>query len=450
MHVKTGGRLAAQDLQVCLVGNRHQDADMSVGWDEPFPNLDDPHALIVDLTTLTGQVLERIDKAKLGEARKSLWDKLFNGGIIVVITQPVFLTKLARASFNGPSSSPRYSNYHIFPFSLKTTKVSDGFRMLADDKHDFRAYIGSIKKFTFYIEDLPELNPLSPGVTLLVSLAAIEGQSIKDNSGHDLGLTMSVAKLRNGVCGDWFPGAGHLVLLPPPTEPADDAIGKILSALGKSAPQTETPPAWAERLTLGHADEYREKVAKLMEDKARIQGAIDGLERETDKILAHRRLLYTKGRELEDAVVSAFRTLGFDDIKQMGGGDKEDATFGMGGGTGYSCGVVEVKSSDRGSSMQHIFQCKKWAADRAEADGKPSKGILVYNQHRIKPYPKSRGDRVKFEKNQARQAKKNDICIIPSCVLFEAVRRVLGSKGPERAKIETKISSTVGVLEDVL
>lgn len=94
---RSGGRHAAQDLQVWLIGNRHSNADKSIGWDDPFPNLSDLDVLVADLTTLTEQGLRRIDKAKLDQARKLLEDRLFSGGTIVIITQPVHST--------GPNSA---------------------------------------------------------------------------------------------------------------------------------------------------------------------------------------------------------------------------------------------------------------------------------------------------------------------------------------------------------
>ena len=240
------------------------------------------------------------------------------------------------------------------------------------------------------------------------------------------------------------------MFLPPPTESTGVAIGRILSACGKSTPHAEAPPAWAKRLSPGPAGEYRERIAELEARKAEIQGEIDDLTSRHDGIMAHCRLVYSDGPELEDAVVEAFGALGFNDVERMGKADEEDAAFAMGNCTRYSHGVIEVKGADRGIQKRDILQCRGWAARRAAADGRPMKGILVPNQHRLKPYPESSETRMKIEPNQLEQAETDDVCIIPSCTLFEAVSRVLGGETPDGAKIVGKIAATKGVLTDVL
>ena len=147
--------------------------------------------------------------------------------------------------------------------------------------------------------------------------------------------------------------------------------------------------------------------------------------------------------------MQASRTPGFDDVESKGGADMEDAAPGMGSGTPYPRGAVKVKGADRGTQMRDIDQCNRRAKRRAEGDDGPPKGILVPNQHRLMPCPDSRDARVRFEDNQLRQAAEDDIRTIPSCVLFEAARQVLGGRAPDRAGIAARIAASKGVLEDV-
>ena len=249
---------------------------------------------------------------------------------------------------------------------------------------------------------------------------------------------------------DQVPGTGQLVFLPPPPqESADDGIGRILSVYGKTPLHDEVPPAWVENISIQRGDQLQAEIAKLGKQRDQAQARMDALARQRDGILAHRRLLYSKGAELEEAVVQAFKVLGFDDTERMGKADEEDAAFAMGGSTRYSRGVIEAKGAGRGIQLQDILQCNKWTDRRAIADGKPSKGIFVFNQHRLEVYPESSEIRMKIEPNQLEHAELKDICIIPSCVLFEAVSRVLDGEAPDRAKITAMIANSKGVLEDV-
>ena len=461
-HSDKTGSSAAENYRVWLLGNYHPIADKSIDWDaDPFPNLSDPDVLIVDLTTLDRQVLERIGRAKLEPARQLIWDKILNRGIVIVITRPFFWVAPGFNLGDDATHSPFdrhshnlhvYSNYRILPTQLATKSVSDGRTIAVDPKHDFKAYADNIRSFSFFVEDYaPKFFPDRDQSSIGTGLAAVEGQGIKDNSGHDLGLTLTAVDVDTyRETSVPHRDAGRLVFLPPPTGSVDDAIGIILSACGKSAPHAETPPTWCEHLSLGKAGEYKAQIARMEEEKRSIQSKIDALDLEVKGILAHRRLLYSKGPELEDAVVQAFRALGFDDIAPMGGADEEDAAFAMNDGAHYSHAIVEIKGTDRGVQMQHILQCNRWTDQRAADGKKPSKGIFVANQHRLQPYPKSSKARVHIEPNQLDQAKLKDICIIPSCALFEAVRRVLGRKAPDRAEIAAKIADCRGVLTDVL
>ena len=450
-----GDPSAGRGTTVWLLGNHHPAADRSIGWHGQLPNLGYPDALVVDMTTLTENTIRQIDAGKLDRVKKSIGDKLFGGGgTIIVITSAEFsappidvATGQPIIPFNGYADPHDCSNYRILPAVLDTEPVDKGGRILPDAGHDFGAYLGAVGHSRFHITGHQQTSNWGPRGARFC-LARVNGQDVKDGFGYDLGFTLVVVEAGRGVAASQAEGAGRLVFLPPYTEPAADAIGKILSACGKILLRAEAPPAWAERLSLGPADEYRAQIEQLKEDKAKIQGNIDRLERQRGAILAHRRLLYSDGPELEDAIVQAFRVLGFADIERMGNVDEEDAAFAM-DGTGYSHGVIEAKGAGRGIQLQHILQCNRWTDRRAIADGRPSKGIFVPNQHRLEPYPESAEIRIKIEPNQLEQTQLKDICIIPSCVLFEAVSRVLGGEAPDRAGIAGRIADTKGVLRDV-
>ena len=51
----------------------------------------------------------------------------------------------------------------------------------------------------------------------------------------------------------------------------------------------------------------------------------------------------------------------------------------------------------------------------------------------MKEYPKSQQERLRFEPNELEYAEAKDICIIPSCALFEAAKRALDGEAPDRA-----------------
>lgn len=456
MFKSKGTASGTQGDLVWLLGNRHPSADRSIRWDDPFPNLSDPDVLIVDLTTLDEATLRRVDKAKLKQARGFIRDKLLSRGIVIVITKPTLSISLNDAASTSTLSAEtpaigtrsKHSNYDMLPASLITRIVPGGDTIVADDEHDFATYIKNIKGFSFYIEKFHSRFDMKTREEFEVALDHDEEHVITDNSGHALGGVFAVAKF--GYRGDVvarLETSGRLIFLPPPTEAIGEAIGKILSVYGKTS-YNDPPPPWVENLLFGPLPRLNKDIAGLEEEKNALEVKIDALTFRRNEISKHWRLLYSVGSDLETAVVDAFRVLGFDDATHSGKGDSEDVTFGIKNDR-YLYGVIEVKGADKRTGLEDLLQCNKWTDKRLKADGKQSKGIFVPNQYRLDEYPASRTCRKKFEPNELEYAENKDICIIPSYVLFEAVKRALEGNLPDRLAIAKKMVATRGVLEDV-
>ena len=244
MFGRKGGRATKNGRRVWLLGNDHPGADRSLGWDGSFGNLSDPDALIVDLTGLTDDILQRIDKGNLDQAQVSIRDKILYGGTVVVITRPEFSTLSSRplagrpdSPFGGPVRDPyRYSNYHILPINVATTTAQANTVIKAGDKHPFKDYIDAVKDYRFLIDSVTDKIPPGPDGTPPASLRRLPEWDITDNSGRALGLVLEVAESDRYGRLRQSPRPGRLVLLPPPTEPIGEAIGRILPVYGKTAP----------------------------------------------------------------------------------------------------------------------------------------------------------------------------------------------------------------------
>lgn len=403
------------------------------------------------MTTLTEEVLARIDCQKLDYAQKALHGKLFHGGTIVVISKPELFPK--------PPSSPRietpelavrraYSSHYILPASLATENVSDGDRINFESDHDFKEYMDGVKSFNFYIKHCyPKIIP-DREHPRQIALMNVLNKDVKDNSGNDLGFTLVVAESDDGVHFATAKNTGQLVFLPPYTGPAEDAIGKILSVYGKTRASSEVPPPWAVGMSFYPLPNLEAQIKSLEGEKNRVQEKINALAGRKNELQSHLRLLYSSGSELECAVAGAFRILGFAEARRAGGGDSADVVFDM-STSGYLHAVVEVKGVAKKTGLNHLLQCNRWADQQADMDARTAKGIFVPNQYRRRDYPGSLNDRCKFEPNELDYAKKKDVCIIPSCALFEAVKRVLGGQRADRRAIEAKIAGSGGMLNDI-
>ena len=440
------GGVAGSDVVVWLLGNAHPNADQSLEWDEDFGNLSDADVLIVDLTTLTEYTLQRIDRAMLGRVQSSIRDKLLYKGTTVVITQPEFST---RPVGDDSRDSCTYSNYHILPVSVNTRKVPTGFKVRARSDHVFRDYIDAVESFDFLLDVGGGKLPPGPTGAPQSELARPQEWDITDNSGHHIGLSLIAAGRDPFGRLQGVPGSGLLVFLPPPTEPICDAIGRILSVYRGAPPPAGAPPAWAEQIPFEGPDHVQSRIEQLEGQKAAIDEQIAELNQQKNEIMDHRRLLYAKGPDLEDAVGLAFKALGFAEITRRGGRDAADWIFDA-STNGCQRVVVEVKGADKRTKHRHIVQCNKWADDLAGRTGESVKGVLVANQYCTSEYPGSIEDRTFFEANELDYALRKDVCIIPSCDLYEAVKKVLDGAAPDRDETERKITGAKGVLRDVL
>lgn len=455
MSGKGGAHPPPQDRQVWLLGRSHPSADKSIGWGaDPFPDLADPDVLVIDLTTLTEKALSKIDNANLRQVGKSIDDMVLGGGTIVVITHQEFSAPpysrsssgRLHAPFNGyPAGSHACSSYRMLPVILKTAQIPSKSRSIKYGPHDFGTYLDGIKSFTFYIAKWQPPPPLERNSPCWFDKAV--GQDIKDNSGRDLGFTLT-ARVADSKSHSRPRDAGRLVFLPPPTEHPDAAIEKILSACGKASPGYEAPPAWVDTLSFAKADMLQEDISKLETSISKMREGISGLECRKRTILDHRRLLHTKGADLEVSVVNAFKALGFSDAEQAGGSDSPDCILDM-DTYEYQYGLVEVKGANGRTKEQDIAQCIKWVDKMHEEGKKWPKPIFVPNQYRLEEYPQSRKNRLNFEEPEIKYAEKRYVCIIPACVLYEAVKKAIDEAPPDKAKVAERIAGTNGVLESV-
>ena len=422
--------------KIWILGNKHPHADKSILWDEPFPNLGDPDVLIVDLTPLTKEILDRTDKDKLNQLSFILRDKFLHGGIIIVLTP----------------SEPLSVSYDFLPVAPSFTSVPDGFNIKPDSDHYFMSYLKAVKKFTFYIQRFGSgsinLSPISDHTGPDISCSPVLGQAVADNSGHSLGATFSIFIQENDVV-THAEGSGKLVFLPPYTESSDDALEKIICRYRPTGVK-EPEPQWATNVSLPSLNDIQNKIDTLESKKKELQAQADTLTQEKQILLGHKRLLYSKHSELEDAVANAFKVLGFQEIRKLREQNFEDWVFDFEHEKDVKYGVIEVKGADKRTKQNDIIQCSKWVDERMEIDDKISKGIFVPNQYCQMPYPKSSKDRKKFESNELGAARMKRICIIPSYVLFEAVKQILENKKYDRKEIEKKIFNSEGVLETLL
>jgi len=419
--------------KIWVLGSSGTNADKNIEWVYSWPNFSDPDIVVLNLTSLRDSLIQISEYEKFREAQEAIIDKFLNGGTVIVITAPNFIAKL--------KDNIRISNYFLSPIEIQTKQVTEGQSVVYTDNHFFSSYLKNVKKFRFYFEryQFNKIQSRAKSMNVTGKEIYLDAYRVTDKSAHTIG------------CGFTAEGAtGQLIFLPPVTDTTDlEGINKIVECYHKTKlKEIEIPPDWATKVPIFSLDEKIQEITKLDSQVDDLQKKIESVQIEKQSLIDHRRLLFAKGDELENGVKVAFKLLGFDDIKQIRAEDLEDGVIEFKNKKDFQYGIIEVKGSENRTSLANLTQCNKWAEDYL-LENKTAKGIFIPNQQRLKEYPSSKTDKLHFEPNELEYASKRQICIIPSCVLFEAVNKKLAGKGKTRDEIENLIQSTDGLLSEL-
>jgi len=229
-----------------------------------------------------------------------------------------------------------------------------------------------------------------------------------------------------------------------------DEIREILSndLKPKRSEQTESPPSWTESLPLGDLAQVQSMIKQLQAKKATLDSRLASEEKKEAEIRDHYRLLYAAGEQLEDSAFKALRLLGFKEVERFGNTDGPLLTFTFQTLDRYECGLIGVTGSEAKISANNITKCNRWTDQYFESKKRTSKAILIANAFRLEEYPNSINNRKSFDFNELEFARMKDIVILPSYVIFEAVRDYLeGSNEESRDYFEEKLANETGLLD---
>jgi len=116
----------------------------------------------------------------------------------------------------------------------------------------------------------------------------------------------------------------------------------------------ESPPTWENKIDLPGLKEIECQVARKEEEKEILIKDINKLRDKEDQMIRFRRLLWTKGKPLENIVREAFLFLGFSEIRKMREENLEDWAFEFRFSKEYHYGVLEIKGADKRTSLANM------------------------------------------------------------------------------------------------
>lgn len=441
---------------IWVLGAISQNADKSIDWNQPsFPNLNDPDILIVNLDSLRQPLLERIDKDKFGLARNMIFNKFLarsQSTIIYIVS-------------NRNGTHPSYSNLDLSPIQFQIEKVIEGqnIRILhGSDK--LTSYFENVKSYSRILYDfslkysLVDIEPTNDHAKTIIDKLKLQFSPIKSNTPrhpvelvvnpivHDNSQNIISSECHLKVDGYW--SSGKVIFLPPPTQGnIEEGIDSILREYGKVG-KRQSLPSWVSKISLPGLQELQMERDQLEYQRKILDRNLMNNAKRMSNLKDHYRLLSSKNAQLENAVYNAFKLLGFREIRKMRSNGKEDWVINFKALKTYQFGVIEVKGSDKRTGLKDLRQCDNWVLDYLDEFTACAKGIFIPNQYRTRPYPGSVNDRFKFEDNEIQFAISRNICILPSCLLFEIVKRSLKTGQNSRKRIEKTIEGAKGVLEN--
>ena len=457
--------------KIWTIGCGKNNCDLSISWFDPPPNLYEPDIIVMNLESLDEKVLERIDKEQFNEMVNKIFNKFINKGTLIYIISdekradegvkeykntekklyynPTLIYKIPAAT---------YSNYDVSPINFKMKKV-DGKKIQYDLDETFSSYFGRINRFNLLLHDF-HLSPLFQNIIPVneTSSAIVHSLSSSNTSvNHQIELVTEEIAMDNTqnpisvrcwlkIEGYWK--SGEAIYLPRPSNISiDGLIESILHVYGIRS-HIEKIPDWAYHIKLPRIDDIQKKIDASQEKLAEIKTQINDLKVKKESIERYYYLLSFTGTNLEDIVGDAFMELGFREIRRIRTIEKEDWILEFETVSDYKIAVLEVKGIDNRIKHDHLAQTDEWVSDYYK-EGQVVKGLFIPNQFRKNPYPASKDAKSGIGHNDLIYAKKRDLCILPSCVLFETVIKHLGGKRRDRKDIEQIISETQGILHEL-
>lgn len=439
-------------MKIWVLGSKHQ-CDKSILWTEEFDHFSNCDFLIINLTSLTEQILKGNKEKFYEQGRKYLFDLLMarEKKVIIVMNENQIISEWLPFSPVIKTSSP---------VNIKNAEI-EGF---------LNDYMKNVEKCNYYIHEFniqyidDKTNPKSK----LHENLEFTPQILETNDWYLYYVRVNEALVKNQaeqIVGGSFSwrilldykvfvhGRGTknlhttnaIFVLPPTTKVAvKHGIDLIINTL-YDRKLKESPPEWEKTIDLPNLSKLQGGISLKKQEKVKITQELESLEKELNELTTFRRLLWTKGLPLEEIVKEAFVFLGFPEIRKIRASNREDWLFEFQTLSDFEYGVFEVKGADQRTSLADLTQCNKWVEDYIRKKLGKAKGIFVPNQHRLQN-PSDPQDREHFEPNEIDYATTREICILPAHEIFNAViEKMKNNPDINREKIEKILASSNGL-----
>ena len=382
--------------KILVIGSKGHPREVKCyNWAEidKIPNIADQDAVIIDMTSLTESLLEKIISSKWEVYfKKDYFLKLLaSRGQVFVIAVPT-VTVEVEYTMND--------NYWWSPFTLEFAKEKGD--TIENVNDEFKRYFHNVKYWNFTMD----IDRSDEFVQRLINEFA-------DTVIHELAQTRYRAPIGIQIL---LPTGARFCFLPPPTEiSTKTAIDIILEDFFGIKTSEMPEPDWIREMRVPGEEQIEKRIEKSV-NKIKIEKKeIEKSKREMQSITRFRKLLYTEDEELEQIVRATFRELGAKVIEPKEK-NKEDGWI----ETKFGKAVLEIKKAAKSANRAHTRQLDNWVGN-CIANGKKCKGILVMNHYGDKPLKERKEPFPSDVRDHAKEARPgNPFCLLTTVELFRA------------------------------
>lgn len=342
-------------------------------WDnvEKVPNIADYDVVIVDMTSIPKDLLDRITSIpNLSKDRKN--KLLKSKGTMFIIAPTKFKSNEGKEYL--------VIRYPWFGDSLMFKQESGETIPYIDSK--FERYFKYIKSWSFTIP-FPKAIPIA-------------------KNRYDM---LVGAKLESVNC----------YILPKPTEISTrEGINILLEEFYGIKTSGYPEPDWARLIEVPGVDKIEKDIEKFERKKKEMDDKIKNLEEKKKELTKFKKLLFSESFELEQTVRETFRELKAEvhDPTEPG---KDDGRV----TTKYGKGVLEIKKKSKSASKNDVRQLDEWVGNYL-AEGENYKGILIINHYGNLPLEERKKAFPDEIKRFAKTARQEPFCLLTTQELFRA------------------------------
>jgi hypothetical protein len=420
-------------VRIFVIGSKHDRAEC-FEWMEPFPNIEESDVLILDLSTLDQDLLDKMSVKQEGKIRgmmPSIFRVLSTGRNAFCIIQPYLVRTPPPGSGHAVVSLPP-NNYDWLPRILMLANKS-GQSIEGMKEPLLQNYFREVDEWRIEIEGFyePRHEPLA-----VIAAPYIEALGISSQKPPNLSLVPVATNKSGGMISAMVkvPGCrGSIYLLPPTTRcTVKEGVDLLIDSLLGEA--TNANPAWWDSINLPGLEKVNEQIASSAKALEEAASTLEKWREERKALEDYRNVFALDGSGLVDVVQRMLTDMGIM-TKPTTPGYPVDL-IDKGKMAIEVTGTVDKIESSSAKVLQ--------VATFKERYQKGEKMIVVANTYR-RLAPTNRAGTMSFTPQVADYLKAQNVCAMNSSVFFSYWARLKEGK-ITKDEIQKMFLSTNGIL----